>query len=257
MANIHKEELVKIWEKHWQLLEVDENSIFNNQLDSWARPHKEILDKYLGGLDKNCIIVNAGCGLGQWVFYSYKKGFCSIGLDIAKDTISRLNHYILDKGMTPSRIQFIEDDIRDIKQVKNDFCDLILTFGVLEHFKDNVAVLEQFYKILKKGGYAIITVPNLYSTLTITKPISRLLGLWKLGMQKHYSGKALRKIIPADKFEIVDEGTIIYTELFGSSANRIPVVGHSIARALQKISKILVSHCNCLGFMRFIVVKKL
>jgi len=257
MGNIHNEELVEIWEKHWQLLEVDENSIINNQLDSWARPHKEILDKYLGQLDKNSVIVNAGCGLGQWVFYSYKKGFSSIGLDIAKDTISRLNHYISDMGMAPSRIKFIEDDIRDIKHIKNDFCDLILTFGVLEHFKDNIAVLEQFYKIMKKGGYVIITVPNLYSTLTITKPISKLLGLWKLGMQKHYSGKALRKIIPEDKFEIIEEGTMIYTELFGSSANRIPVIGRSIAKALQKISNIFVSHYNFLGFMRFIVVKKI
>ncbi|MFH0790941.1 MAG: class I SAM-dependent methyltransferase [Candidatus Omnitrophota bacterium] len=257
MSNIHNEDLVKIWEKHWQLLKIDEDSIFNNQLDCWAEPHKKILDKYLGRLEPNSIIVNAGCGLGQWVFYSYKKGFCSIGLDIARDTITRLNHYISSKGMPLPRIQFIEDDIRDIKHIKNDFCDLILSFGVLEHFEDNIAVLEQFYKILKKGGYVIITVPNLYSTLAITKPILKLLGLWALGMQKHYSGKALRKIIPPHKFEIIEEGTMIYTELFGSSAKRIPVISHTISDILQKISNIVVSHYNFLGFMRFIVVRKL
>lgn len=257
MSDIHNEGLVKIWEKHWQQLEIDEDSISNDHLDCWTEPHKKLVDKYLECLEPNSFIVNAGCGLGQWVFYSYKKGFCSIGLDIARDTITRLNHYILSKGMSLSRIQFIEDDIRNIKHIKDDFCDLIFSFGVLEHFEDNITVLEQFYKILKRGGYVIITVPNLYSILKITIPISRMLGLWTIGMQKHYSRKALRKIILPHKFEIIEEGTIIYTELFGSSAKCMPVIGHRISNILQRISKIIISHYNFLGFMRFIVVRKL
>ncbi|MCX5704056.1 MAG: hypothetical protein NT066_06175, partial [Candidatus Omnitrophica bacterium] len=111
--------------------------------------------------------------------------------------------------------------------------------------------------ILKKGGFVIITVPNLYSALTVTKPVSKLLGLWKLGMQKHYSRRALRKIIPPHKFEIVEEGTLVTTELFGSFATCIPIAGKAISRSLQRLSIFIESRSNIFGFMRFIVIKKL
>lgn len=255
--SLKNEDLGLVWENYWHLLTIDENSISDNRLDLWVGPHKKLLDKYLKYLEPDSVIVNAGCGLGQWVFYCYKKGFYSIGLDIARDTIARLNNYISSKGMPLSRIQFIADDIRDIQHLKKDFCNLILCFGVLEHFGNNISALEQFHKILKKGGFVIITVPNLYSAVTITKPVSKLLGLWKLGMQRHYSRRALRKIIPPHKFEIVEEGTLVTTELFGSSATCIPLAGKAISRLLQRLSLFIESRSNIFGFMRFIVIKKL
>jgi len=251
-----KENLAGVWKRLWDPLEIDEDSIFNNKLDSWADSHKKLIDKYLERLRPNSYVFEAGCGLGSWAFYCYKKDFRVIGIDIVKDVIIRLNAYLSKNGIPASKIRFVEGDIRDIKHIDDSLCDLILCFGVLEHFQDNVAVLEEFHKILKTSGYIIITVPNLYSTLTITKPISRLLGLWTLGMQKHYSRKALRKIIPMDKFEIIEEGTLVSTELFGSFASYIPIIGHTLLNILRRLSKIIESRSNVFGFMRFIVLRK-
>lgn len=249
-----KDDLNKIWDRKWGDISIDD---INDQLKCWIEPHEKIVDKYLKLLKPDSYILDAGCGLGEWVFYCYKKGFHVVGVDVAEKTITRLNNYISCKGMHLSKIQFIEDDIRKMGKIKSNFCDIILNFGVLEHIRNNTIILDQFHRILKRGGFAIITVPNLYSTLTITKPISELLGLWTIERQKHYSRKRLRKIMPLDKFEIIEEGTLVTTELFGTFAKFIPLVGNRLLMVLHRISKFIESRSNFLGFMRFVVIRKL
>jgi len=255
-------DLISIWEQHWQDKPIEEYPDYHSH---WFESHRKILDRYLfkGNLDDFCgfDIVNAGCGLGQWVFYCAKQaaGWVTrrriIGLDIAKDTICRLNIFIREERFNNRKMRFMVDDIRDIKSIKENSCHLVFSFGVVEHFKEDRLALEQFYRILCFGGYAIISVPNLYTTTTLTEPIARLFGIWGLGKQKHYTRKSLRKIIP-EGFEIIEENILPTGELLGSFAIRMPLIGKWLLGVLQRISLFIEKRSKVFGFMRYVVIKK-
>jgi 2-polyprenyl-3-methyl-5-hydroxy-6-metoxy-1,4-benzoquinol methylase len=44
--------------------------------------------------------------------------------------------------------------------------DSIVSFQVIEHIKDDLAYLKEIYRILKPGGVALISTPNIKKTLT-------------------------------------------------------------------------------------------
>lgn len=50
---------------------------------------------------------------------------------------------------------------------------------------------------------------------------------------------------------------MVTPELFGSFAKYIPLIGESISRVLQKLSLWIESRSNTLGFMRFIILRKI
>lgn len=52
--------------------------------------------------------------------------------------------------------------VSDLRQVAygDEFFDDIYSMGTIEHFKGYRQALEEIYRVLKKGGKAIIGVPN-------------------------------------------------------------------------------------------------
>jgi len=48
----------------------------------------------------------------------------------------------------------------------NDCFDTVVSFQVIEHIKNDQRYLEEIYRVLKPGGVALITTPNIKKTLT-------------------------------------------------------------------------------------------
>jgi len=71
-------------------------------------------------------IMEAGCGLGQWVVYLTDKGYKVVGLDYSEPTIKRLNQTYPD-------CEWVVGDITDL-QYENESFDAVLSWGVVEHF---------------------------------------------------------------------------------------------------------------------------
>jgi SAM-dependent methyltransferase len=82
----------------------------------------------------------------------------------------------------------LEMDISDMQQVADNSYDLCIAIDVLEHVPDDVKAIGEIYRILSKGGYAILSVPqkdNLKKTIgdpRVTDPEERLL---KYGQRDH------------------------------------------------------------------------
>jgi SAM-dependent methyltransferase len=73
-----------------------------------------------------------------------------------------LINQLLDKnGLKPGDINVIEADLFEYKTEK--LYDLVLSFGLIEHFNDTKAVIETHLQFLKPGGVLFITLPNFKS----------------------------------------------------------------------------------------------
>ncbi len=83
-----------------------------------------ILNKYL---PKHRKILEAGCGLGRWIFYLRKRGFDIIGIDLANAAIETV------KRFDPSTPIYF-DDVNNTKYPDHHF-DAIISLGVVEHFE--------------------------------------------------------------------------------------------------------------------------
>jgi SAM-dependent methyltransferase len=72
-------------------------------------------------------------------------------------------------------LNIIQGDILDMP-FGNDFFDVILSYGVVEHFPKGLQdPLKSLYKVLKPGGIAIVTVPSLNKLSQINYYIGRFI----------------------------------------------------------------------------------
>lgn len=100
------------------------------------------------------LILEAGCGFGQWVYRLDQLGYKIIGVDFAEKTIKEI------KSKYP-KLNIKMGDVRKLPFKKNSL-DVYLSFGVIEHFEEGPEeVLQEAYRVLKPGGLLFLTVPYL------------------------------------------------------------------------------------------------
>lgn len=97
-------------------------------------------------------ILDAGCGMGHWVWFLNQKGFRASGLDYSQQLVG-----ILKKQMP--QYSWIQGAIQAIPFENNSF-EGVISWGVIEHDETGPkAALREFFRILKPGGYMFITTP--------------------------------------------------------------------------------------------------
>ncbi|HVW94744.1 MAG TPA: methyltransferase domain-containing protein [Mucilaginibacter sp.] len=64
-------------------------------------------------------------------------------------------------GLEPNDIQIIEADLFNYQPEK--LYDMVLSFGLIEHFNDTKAIIETHLQFLKPGGVLFVTLPNFRS----------------------------------------------------------------------------------------------
>jgi SAM-dependent methyltransferase len=73
-----------------------------------------------------------------------------------------LINLLLEKnGLKPGDINIIEADLFNYQPEK--LYDMVLSFGLIEHFNDTKAIIETHLQFLKPGGVLFITLPNFKS----------------------------------------------------------------------------------------------
>lgn len=99
------------------------------------------------------LILDAGCGFGEWIYLLESGGYRGVGLDYSTELIRRLKEAY--PGST-----WIEGDIRSIP-LPDESVDGIISWGVIEHDEAGpAAALREFHRLVKPGGSIIVTVPH-------------------------------------------------------------------------------------------------
>lgn len=105
----------------------------------------------------------------------------------------------------------IVSDLRQIAFDDESF-DYIYSMGTIEHFKEYRQALGEIYRVLKKGGRAIIGVPNKWDPFLRPVMVTFLnwLNLYGYGYEKSFSMRQLERMLRDVGFEIHERSGILF-----------------------------------------------
>lgn len=118
--------------------------------------HYELVDFFKKWLPTHQPILEAGSGSGRWVGWFTKRGWQAVGLDWSTTLCERARLAIPEA-------RFEVGDMREMPFDSGEF-GAIVSLGAIEHSPEGpLRSLNEYYRVLKSGGIAIITVPYLGS----------------------------------------------------------------------------------------------
>lgn len=161
---------------------VDQNPSFLHRLNyRFAKPYV-----------KNKIVLDIGCWSGQIEKLAVEDAKEITGIDPGGDAID------FAKKNNP-KAHFEVGTIGSIPFEDNSF-DTVLLLEVLEHIPNGTETsgLDEINRVLKKGGFLILTTPNNNFISILLDPAFFLLG------HRHYSENKLRDFLGRCGFEVVD-----------------------------------------------------
>src|SRR5690349_9370309 len=104
-------------------------------------------------------LVEIGCGNSSWLPYFAKQfGLDVYGIDYSEEGCEQAEK-ILQRENVDGTI-YCTDAFNPAEDLYDEF-DIVISFGVVEHFSDTTSTLEAFSKYLKPGVLMIATIPNM------------------------------------------------------------------------------------------------
>jgi len=122
--------------------------------------HQRLLKPYT--VVKNLIsgdVLELGCGEGRGIEEVMSRVDSYLGLDKIDEVIKRLQEKY-------PKAAFKQAVFPPLSFIEQDSFDYIISFQVIEHVKDDRLFLEEIYRLLKRGGVAVITTPNIKMSLS-------------------------------------------------------------------------------------------
>jgi SAM-dependent methyltransferase len=153
----------EFWDQHWQVH-------FSPQVYNWAERgalgwFEEPFTSYLPRQGR---ILEAGCGLGQYVLALRVRGYNAEGVEWGAETVKAVRALYPDLPIRVGDVTRLE--------VPDGYYSGYISLGVVEHRQEGPeAFLQEACRVLEPGGVALISVPYLH-------PLRRLkarLGLYR------------------------------------------------------------------------------
>ena len=121
---------------------------------------KDIFDLLINGIPKREML-ELGCGTGHWSDYFLQKGFKVIGIDTSEAMLSIAKKKNIN----------IKCEIADSQNIpfKDESFDVVSSITMLEFVENQDKVIEEAYRVLKKGGTLILGCLNKNSILAKNK----------------------------------------------------------------------------------------
>lgn len=136
-------------------------------------------------------ILEVGAGMGGDGIYLAKLGANVTSLDFSLKALSEI---VKNAEKEKVIIKTIQANAEKIPFPDNSF-DLIFHQGFLEHFRDPLKMILEQKRVLKKGGFLVIDVPQKFTTYTLKKHLLMLFGKWFAGWEREFSISELEDII--------------------------------------------------------------
>ncbi len=181
-----QEALVK---EHFEKHALDWQSVYGaHDLDSFnIQLRKAYVLGYIDELDlkPKSTVLDHGCGTGHTVVDLTDRGFKVIGIDISENMIELARQNCQEAGIEA------ELKIGDVERIElpDDCCDAVIAMGLIEYLKYDYWALREMHRVLKVGGYLLVTVPNLVRLSYILDPF------YVLSLIKQFSIKLISRYV--------------------------------------------------------------
>ncbi len=104
-------------------------------------------------------LLEVGCGEGRGIELLSPLSEQYVAIDKITDVIERLSH-------SYKNVTFCQAIVPPFEGIASDSFDVVVSFQVIEHIKEDANFLKEIHRVLKPGGKALITTPNIKKTLT-------------------------------------------------------------------------------------------
>ncbi|QDH79424.1 class I SAM-dependent methyltransferase [Echinicola soli] len=122
--------------------------------------HQRLLKAYIAAKPLvNGDLLEIGCGEGRGVEVLSDLVRSYHGLDKIGEVIDKLQQKF-------PQAKFEQAVIPPLGTVPSEHYDTVVSFQVIEHIQEDKVFLEEIYRVLKPGGKAIISTPNIRHTLS-------------------------------------------------------------------------------------------
>jgi len=134
----------EFWDDHW--------GQYTKQI-KFSRSNrfiKKYLNTYLP--DKNGVVLETGCGLGDKVYYMHHNGFKVIGIDFAKNTLINVKRRYAE-------LNLVIGDCFSLPFKSNSFI-ACWSLGVIEHFFNGYdKIIIEINRVLENNGFLFLSFP--------------------------------------------------------------------------------------------------
>lgn len=122
--------------------------------------HQRLLKAYyLAEEYANGDMLEIGCGEGRGIALLHDKCDSYTAIDKIGEVLEALKEKY-------EGVRFIQDNIPPLHKVEDNQYDVVISFQVIEHIKNDKLFLQEIHRVLKPGGKALLTTPNIKMTLT-------------------------------------------------------------------------------------------
>jgi len=193
------------WERFWGTKKnVDE--VYSNA--------DRILRNLLGVVDlQGKRVLEVGAGTGRDSFGLVRHGAEVFQLDYSAASLSIVQALAKREAI---KVHLIRGDAF-LLPFPSEIFDIVFHQGLLEHFESAEAekLLEENRRVLKKGGFLLIDVPQRYHPYTLLKHFLIFFNAWFAGWEREFSIGELQRLLRAHGFRIVHSyGEWMYPSLF-------------------------------------------
>lgn len=112
-----------------------------------------------------CLILEAGCGSGRWVYHLAPMGYRMVLVDLSPEMIRHCREQVERRGLSDRVLGYHTLDICDMHELPEASFDLVLVMGgPLSLCRDVKSAIREFHRVTKPGGYVVCDVANRYRT---------------------------------------------------------------------------------------------
>jgi SAM-dependent methyltransferase len=144
-----------LWDGHWEdNIRVDLKNFYHPYLSGFLG-YGQLRRIFLRHLPRKGLILDGGCGMGQYVVALRSRGYDCFGVDFAPKTVEKVKDYLPDLPVESG-------DICNL-HLKDKSIDAYISLGIVEHFQDGpYRALKEAMRVLKDNGVLIVSVPQAF-----------------------------------------------------------------------------------------------
>ncbi len=185
-------------------------------------------------------LLELGAGSSIWLpYFAREFGFKPYGIDYSRKGCEVAEDNLRMAGV---KGHMFCKDFFEMEDEWDGFFDVVVSFGVIEHFEDPSGVIKLMCRFLKDGGKIITVVPNTAGLVfglqkCIDPDVFRAHKLFPLSTLSGYHEKAGLKIQTSAYLQFLDLSMLNFDSRFsGPVLSRFPVIHKLVLRAITGIN---------------------
>lgn len=140
-------------------------------------------------------ILEVGAGTGRDSAHLASRGAEVWTLDYASESLRLMRENLGDE------VVIVCGDALALP-IDSESFDLVFHQGLLEHFRDPLALLRENYRILRPGGRVLVDVPQRFHYYTMAKHMLMFVDRWFAGWETEFSYRELYALLADAGFDV-------------------------------------------------------